>query len=171
VSYFRNWYADGGSPIASKTGTDNDRTDTGNSALWFVGVTPSLTAAAALVNPGDPTATVAGLPAEVANNGSDVFGAYASTYWLDAYGPGLPSQQWEWPSPTAVPAAVTVPYLTGRTISDAIDTLTAAGLTASVAPVSCGSDQPTGTVGYYGRRVVSAGGAVTLCPSSGNGVS
>lgn len=171
VSYFRNWYADGGSPVASKTGTDNDRSDTGNSALWFVGVTPGLVSAAALVNPSDPTATVTGLPAEVANNGSDVFGAYASSYWLDAYGPSLQGQQWEWPSPTDVPSGVDVPYLQGETASDATTELAADGLRATVAPMTCGSSEPAGTVAYYGPRVVSAGGSVTLCLSSGNGVS
>ncbi|HJQ43724.1 MAG TPA: transglycosylase domain-containing protein, partial [Jatrophihabitantaceae bacterium] len=39
-SYFRDWYAAGGSDIGGKTGTDNDASDTGNSALWFVGMTP-----------------------------------------------------------------------------------------------------------------------------------
>ncbi len=170
-SYFRNWYADGGSPVASKTGTDNDRSDTGNSALWFVGVTPGLVSAAALVNPSDPTATVTGLPAEVTNNGSDVFGAYASTYWLDAYGPSLQGQQWDWPSPTDVPSPVNVPDLQGETVSDATAALATAGLRASVAPVPCGSFDPAGTVAYYGPRVVSAGDSVTLCLSSGTGVS
>jgi membrane peptidoglycan carboxypeptidase len=167
VSYFRNWYANGGSQVASKTGTNNDRTDTGNSALWFVGVTPSLVSDAALVNPGDPTATVTGLPAEVANNGSDVFGAYASTYWLDAFGPSLQGQQWEWPSPEDVPSPVWVPSLLGRSVSDAVASLASVGLTAVASPVVCGSSSPAGTVGYYGPRVVSAGGSVTLCLSNG----
>ena len=41
------------------------------------------------------------------------------------------------------------------------------GLAASVSSVVCGSGQPAGTVGYYGPRTVSAGGAVTLCLSNG----
>ncbi len=102
ASYFQNWYAAGGSPVAAKTGTDNDATSgpnhgKGNSALWFVGVTPRLTSAAALVNPVSPKATVTGLPADVTNNGSDVFGAYASTFWLKAYAPMLRTQSWHWP--------------------------------------------------------------------------
>ena len=53
--------------MASKTGTDNDDLNgpdhgNGNSALWFVGVTPNLVSAAALVNPSSPKATVTGLP-------------------------------------------------------------------------------------------------------------
>ena len=43
--YFGNWYARGGSLVAAKTGTDNDNTTKeesgGNSALWFVGMTPT----------------------------------------------------------------------------------------------------------------------------------
>ena len=88
-------------------------------------MTPSLVSAAALVNPQHPTATVSGLPAEVSNNGSDVFGAYASTYWLDAFGPALQGQQWEWPSPTDVPSPVSVPDLLGAAPADATAELAA----------------------------------------------
>jgi membrane peptidoglycan carboxypeptidase len=114
ASYFSTWYADGGSPVASKTGTNNDDPQgpdggNGNSALWFVGVTPTLVSASALVNPTNPGATVTGLPSQVANNGSDVFGAYASTYWLDAYGPTLQSQHWTWPDAPAVRGTSAVP--------------------------------------------------------------
>ena len=166
-SYFRDWYSNGGSPIASKTGTNNDASDNGNSALWFVGVTPNLTSAAALVNPTDPTATISGLPGNVYNNGTDVFGAYASTYWLDAYEPTLSQQSWSWPSPDDVPNPVSVPDLLGQTPDEATATLQGLGLTASVATVVCGSGEPEGTVGYYGPRTVSAGDAVTLCLSNG----
>jgi len=166
--YFGNWYANGGSPIASKTGTNNDAADKGNSALWFVGVTPNLTSAAALVNPEHPTALVSGLPANVTNNGSDVYGAYASTFWLDAYGPTLAQQSWSWPSPTDVPNPVNVPNLLGQQPDQATSTLQSLGLKASVSSVVCGSGEPAGTVGYYGPRVVSAGDTVTLCLSNGN---
>ena len=54
--YFGSWYDNGGSLVASKTGTDNDDVagpdgGNGNSALWFAGITPNLVSAAALVNP------------------------------------------------------------------------------------------------------------------------
>ncbi|HEX2903493.1 MAG TPA: transglycosylase domain-containing protein [Jatrophihabitans sp.] len=166
-SYFSQWYANGGSPVASKTGTNNDASDQGNSALWFVGVTPNLTSAAALVNPTNPTATVSGLPDNVSNNGSDVFGAYASKFWLAAYQPTLSQQSWSWPSPDDVPNPVSVPQLLGKSPDDARSALAAVGLTAAISPVVCGSGEPAGTVGYYGPRTVSAGGAVTLCLSNG----
>ena len=172
AGYFRDWYAAGGSPVASKTGTDNDDPHgpdqgNGNSALWFVGMTPSLVSAAALVNPSSPKATVSGLPADVANNGSDVFGAYASTFWLDAYGPALQDQEWSWPDPNDVSNPVPVPDLTGSTPADAIARLTELGLTGTVASTICGSGAPAGTVGYYEPHVASAGGRVTLCLSNG----
>jgi membrane peptidoglycan carboxypeptidase len=167
VGYFRNWYAAGGSPVASKTGTNNDSTDTGNSALWFVGVTPTLVSAAALVNPTNSTATVSGLPPSVSNNGSDVFGAYASTFWLDAYGPTLQNQNWTWPDPADVPSPVTVPNLAGQSVEQATQTLSSLGLGVSVSTVVCGSGEPAGTVGYAGPPVVTAGSKVTLCLSNG----
>ncbi len=170
--YFTGWYRNGGSQVASKTGTDNDDKDGpdgggGNSALWFVGVTPTLVSAAALVNPSSPKATVSGLPGNVANNGSDVFGAYASTFWLAAYGPTLSQQQWSWGEPTDVSNPVNVPDLTGLSVPDATSTLSSIGLAASVAATACGSGQPAGTVGYYEPHVASAGSPVTLCLSNG----
>jgi membrane peptidoglycan carboxypeptidase len=166
VSYFRNWYAEGGSPIASKTGTNNDNGN-GNSALWFVGVTPNLVAASALVNPSSPTATVTGLPPDVSNNGSDVYGAYAATYWLDAYGPPLQQQSWNWPDPADVPSPIQVPNLAGQSPADATAAVQSLGLTASVSPTVCGSGEPAGTVGYFGPQVASPGDVITLCLSNG----
>lgn len=170
--YFRDWYAQGGSPIASKTGTDNDAENlpdggNGNSALWYVGVTPKLVSAAALVNPTTPKATITGLPDNVSNNGSDVFGAYASTYWLDAYGPKLQFDSWTWPSATDIPDAVTVPDVIGQDQATAAATLAQQGFTASVSTVVCGSSQAPGNVGYYAPQVATPGTKITLCLSNG----
>jgi len=172
VSYFRDWYGAGGSPVASKTGTDNDDPagpdgGNGNSALWFVGVTPSLVSAAALVNPISPKATVTGLPADVTNNGADVFGAYASTYWLDAYGPTLQSQHWTWPQAGDLPGVTTVPDVTGMTLDQARSGLAASGFKIAVAQVQCGSPQPAGDAGYYEPHLAAPGATITVCPSNG----
>jgi membrane peptidoglycan carboxypeptidase len=172
ASYFGNWYANGGSAVASKTGTNNDNPQgpdggNGNSALWFVGVTPTLVSASALVNPTDPGATVTGLPSQVANNGSDVFGAYASTFWLDAYGPTLQSQHWTWADPSNIPGASAVPDPTGQSVQTATAQLAATGFTISVASVKCGSPEPAGTVGYYTPQLATPGSAVTVCLSNG----
>jgi membrane peptidoglycan carboxypeptidase len=171
-SYFGNWYAQGGSPVASKTGTDNDDPNgpdggNGNSALWFVGVTPTLVSASALVNPSSPKATVAGLPSAVTNNGSDVFGAYASTFWLDAYGPALQSQQWSWPSPTDIPGASSVLDVTGQSAAAATSALSASGFKLKITAVMCGSPAPTGTIAYYSPHLALPGSTITACLSSG----
>jgi membrane peptidoglycan carboxypeptidase len=172
ASYFRNWYAAGGSPVAAKTGTDNDAADgprhgKGNSALWFVGITPRLASAAALVNPVSPKATVTGLPASVTNNGSDVFGAYASTFWLKAFAPMLRSHPWQWRSADAVPGATPVPNVTGQTRGDAARTLQEAGYKVTVASIRCGSPQPEGQVGYFQPHVAPRGAEITVCLSNG----
>jgi membrane peptidoglycan carboxypeptidase len=171
--YFQDWYAAGGSKVAAKTGTDNDDLNgpnhgEGNSALWFAGITPNLTSAAALVNPQNPKATVTGLPAEVSNNGSDVFGAYASTFWLDAYGSTLQRQHWSWPAAEDVPNGQSVPYLIGKQPAEARALLAADGFATSVPALTCGSSEPAGTVGYYGPRVASPGSVITLCLSNGH---
>jgi membrane peptidoglycan carboxypeptidase len=172
ASYFGSWYANGGSAVASKTGTDNDDPQgpdggNGNSALWFVGVTPTLVSASALVNPTSPKATVTGLPSQVANNGGDVFGAYAATYWLDAYGPALQSEHWTWPDPSVIPGASAVPDPTGQSASAATSLLGASGFKISVASVKCASPEPAGTIGYYSPHLATPSSTVTVCLSSG----
>jgi membrane peptidoglycan carboxypeptidase len=171
-SYFGNWYASGGSPVASKTGTDNDDPNgpdggNGNSALWFVGVTPTLASASALVNPSAPKATVTGLPTAVPNNGTDVFGAYASTFWLDAYGPALQAQRWSWPSPTDIPGASSVLDVTGQSAADATSALSAAGFKLKVTSVMCGSPAATGTIAYFSPHLAIPGSTITACLSTG----
>jgi membrane peptidoglycan carboxypeptidase len=172
ASYFEDWYQAGGSPVAAKTGTDNDDVrgphhGKANSALWFVGVTPRLTSAAALINPGSPKATVTGLPPNVTNNGSDVFGAYASTFWLKTFGAWLRDRPWTWRDPGDIPGAETVPDVTGETIESATDELTAAGFKRSVAAIRCGSPQPEGDVGYFQPHVAAPGTTITVCLSNG----
>jgi membrane peptidoglycan carboxypeptidase len=171
ASYFGNWYANGGSAVASKTGTNNDDPQgpdggNGNSALWFVGVTPTLVSASALVNPTNPEATVTGLPSQVANNGSDVFGAYAATFWLDAYGPTLESHHWTWPDPSAIPGASTVPDPTGQSVSAATRQLATSGFKISVASVKCGGPAPAGTIGYYSPHLATPSSTITVCLSN-----
>lgn len=172
ASYFRDWYAAGGSPVAAKTGTDNDtgngsRDGKGNSALWFVGVTPRLTSAAALVNPTSPKARVTGLPASVSNNGSDVFGAYASTFWLKAYSSLLRAHPWSWRDPADVAGGVQVPDIAGQSVDSAKADLTAAGFRMVIADIRCGSLHAEGEVGYYEPHLATKGTAITVCLSNG----
>jgi membrane peptidoglycan carboxypeptidase len=168
ASYFHQWYGRGGSPVAGKTGTDNDAADTGNSALWFVGSTPHLVAAAALVDPRNPKETVHGLPGQPAGRvGQDTFGAYASRFWLAAFGPGLRTH-WSWPSPSAV-GGRRVPRVIGQTAGEAEHALRAAGFRVDVFPVVCASKVPGGRVAYQQPPTAPTGTAVTICLSSGHG--
>jgi membrane peptidoglycan carboxypeptidase len=165
-SYFQNWYAHGGSDVAAKTGTDNNAADNGNSALWFVGMTPHLVAAASLVDPQSPKETVHGLPGLPDSYvAQDVFGAYASTYWQAAYGPAL-RYHWSWPSVAAL-GGRPVPRVIGRSRAVAIATLRGAGFQVSVFPVACGSDLPGGTVAYQEPPFADPHAMVTICLSSG----
>jgi membrane peptidoglycan carboxypeptidase len=165
--YFRNWYAHGGSDVAAKTGTDNNAADNGNAALWFVGMTPHLVSAASLVDPNSPKETVHGLPGlPNAYVAQDVFGAYASTYWLAAYGPSL-AHHWDWPSVAAL-GGRPVPSVIGHSQDTAIDMLHAAGFHVDVFPVACGSNLPGGRVAYEEPPRASGDAVVTICLSSGS---
>ena len=166
ASYFQQWYSNGGSDVAGKTGTDNDANDTGNSALWFVGSTPHLVAAAALVNPRNPKQTVHGLPGQPAGSvGQDTFGAYASRFWLTAYGPAL-RHHWSWPEPGGL-GGDAVPPVIGRSAGAAKAALHDAGFRVDVFPVACASDVPAGQVAYQQPPKATSGATVTICLSSG----
>ena len=165
ASYFGDWYAGGGSDVAGKTGTDNNAADDGNSALWFVGATPRMVAAASLVNPQNPKQTVHDLPGlPGVNVGQDVFGAYASKFWLAAYGSSLP--HWRWPSAGSL-GGRDVPSVVGQGEGAAKLTLKGAGFRVAVFPVACGSDVPAGDVAYQQPPRATGGSTVTICLSSG----
>jgi membrane peptidoglycan carboxypeptidase len=167
-SYFQGWYANGGSDVAAKTGTDNDAADKANSALWFVGMTPHLVSAASLVNPESPKQTVHGLPGMPDSwVAQDVFGAYASTYWQAAYGPALRGH-WSWPSPDDLAGARPVPQVVGLDRTTATAQLHDAGFRVSVFPVECGSDRPAGEVAYQEPPFATPGATITICLSSGS---
>jgi len=167
AAYFQHWYGQGRSDVAGKTGTDNDANDTGNSALWFVGSTPHLVAAAALVNPRNPKQTVHGLPGQPSSTvGQDTFGAYASQYWLAAYGPAL-HHHWSWPRAADL-AGSRVPHVVGRSAAEAKRTLRDAGFRVEVFPVDCASKVPEGHVGYQQPPRAVDGATVTICLSSGH---
>jgi membrane peptidoglycan carboxypeptidase len=167
ASYFHGWYGSGRSDVAGKTGTDNNAADNGNAALWFVGMTPHLVSSAALVDPASPKATVHGLPGLPDSFVSqDVFGAYAATYWLAAYGPVLHGH-WSWPSVAAL-RGVRVPSVLGRSRTAAIARLHAAGFQVRVVPQACGSSRRPGTVAYQQPPRATRGSTVTICLSNGD---
>ncbi|HZC69323.1 MAG TPA: penicillin-binding protein [Jatrophihabitans sp.] len=166
ADYFHGWYAHGGSSVAGKTGTDNNAADNGNAALWFVGMTPHLVAAASLVNPLHPKQTVHGLPGMPgASVGQDVFGAYAATYWLDAYRAVL-HHHWWWRSAAHLHGA-RVPSVLGMHRAPAVAKLRRAGFRVDVFPVPCGSHRPRGKIAYQQPQRAAHGSAVTICISNG----
>jgi membrane peptidoglycan carboxypeptidase len=175
--FFYNWYNQGGSLVAAKTGTNNSTTivngksvdDQGNSALWFVGVTPNLVSAAALVNPQNPTQRIQNVPGITENNdGTDTFGATASKFWLMAYQQTLLAQQWTWPTPTSAPGQQ-LPFLTGSSIDSATTQLTSLGYKVSVLPYACGSTVFQGNIAFYGPQWAPPGATISLCASTGVG--
>jgi membrane peptidoglycan carboxypeptidase len=171
-SYFGNWYANGGSLVAGKTGTNNaadaSGTDNGlNSALWFVGITPKLVSAAALVNPTHPTLAISNVPGITAfNNGADTFGAFASTFWLDAFGPGLQGQSWSWPTVDSLPGD-TVQSVTGMDVATAQAQLQSQGYKVSIMKTACGSAVQEGNVAFFSPAKAVQGSTITLCLSNG----
>jgi membrane peptidoglycan carboxypeptidase len=175
--FFHEWYGNGGSPIAAKTGTNNSSKydpitrknvdDQGNSALWFVGITPNLVSAAALVNPERPTQRISNVPGITdANTGSDTFGAAASKFWLEAYGPTLSAQHWTWPTVESTPGGP-VPSVTGLSQSDAIALLASKGFVGKPLAVPCGSKEQPGNVAFYSPQIAEPGATVSLCISTG----
>lgn len=175
--FFHGWYNNGGSLVAGKTGTNNSSKfdpvtrkfvdDEGNSALWFVGITPNLVSAAALVNPERPTQRIAGVPGVTEfNDGTDTFGAAASKFWLQAYGPTLSAQQWDWPSVDSTPGN-RVPSVVGMSQDEAIQFLAGQGFVGKPLAVPCGSRERPGDVAFYSPQIAEPGATISLCISTG----
>ena len=175
--FFYDWYADGGSEVAGKTGTNNSSKydpvkkkivdDEGNSALWFVGITPDLVSTAALVNPERPTRRISGVPGITENNdGTDTFGAATSKFWKLAYGSTLLDKDWEWPTVESTPGNP-VPSVTGMSQGDAIRYLASQGFVGKPLPVPCGSREQPGDVAFYSPKIAEPGATISLCISTG----
>ncbi|MGX7681443.1 transglycosylase domain-containing protein [Jatrophihabitans sp. DSM 45814] len=172
-SFFSNWYNNGGSLVAAKTGTNNSsdangNDNGGNSALWFVGITPSLTSAAALVNPQNPNQKISNVPGVTQNNdGGDTFGASAANFWLQAYGPTLAPRQWTWQTPDSTPGEQ-INVSLGQDPATTQAQLTALGFKSTVDNFFCGSNIIAGNIAYYSPKIgVPGSTVVTLCRSSG----
>jgi membrane peptidoglycan carboxypeptidase len=165
---FQSWYSTNSSIVAGKTGTAVAADESKNSSIWFVGMTPQLVAANAIVNLDSPFAPSRDLP-DVSTPGT-AYGDYASQVWLDALQPLLQDRQWTWQSPDSVPGTE-VPDLTGHTLSDAASMLTSAGFKLQQLDkadnVYCASDVTYGQVAYYAPQIAPKGATITVCPSSG----
>jgi membrane peptidoglycan carboxypeptidase len=169
------WYNKNSSLVAGKTGTSvavnskGDATDE-NSAVWFVGMTPSLVAATAVINLDHPNYAASGLPG-LSDPGLDAYGKYASGLWLKTLEPTLVSEHWTWADPGSVPGE-SVPNVVGEDYTTAKAHLASAGYTTAelggtLAPVSCPSTIAGGSVAFYGPEIAQKGATITVCISSG----
>lgn len=182
ASTFAGWFGThnrNSYPVAAKTGTNNAAsydpykkiyTDNGkNSAIWFIGLTPRLVSATTMFDPAHTSRTL-NIPG-VFNSGTDIFGAYAGTYWLAAYGNYISKTAWSWPSPDSIKDGRSVPSVVGRTESDAVNILKGAGFKPKPYPISCGSNILEGLVAYSGPGMAKPGSTVYYCLSNGKRLS
>jgi membrane peptidoglycan carboxypeptidase len=178
AAQFQNWYGQGLSSVAGKTGTSvavdpRSRQDTDkNASLWFVGMTPDLVATSAIVNFDHPNAEAAGLPG-VANPATEAYGAYASGVWLRALAPTLSAKRWTW-TPSSAATGQPVPPVVGMDAATAKATLKAAGFKLAWLNPATGEQGvcpdnkvPFGKVGYAAPSIAPAGATITACMSSG----
>jgi membrane peptidoglycan carboxypeptidase len=115
-------------PIAGKTGTSQD-----NSAAWFIGYTPELSASVAVFNQRQTSSRLTTVPGK---EGGDVFGAYSAGIWREALEPILRERTWAFPpeDPEVVNGnSVPVPSVVGLDAAAAIGVLQASGFGARVA--------------------------------------
>jgi membrane peptidoglycan carboxypeptidase len=172
---FSGWYGRNGSLVAGKTGTSvavvNGKDTKENASLWFVGLTPKLVAATALVNFDNPHNPAAGLKG-LRHPGTEAYGEYASRVWLKSLSATLKGDDWTWASPGSADGD-DVPDIVGDDMDEAKAKLSDAGFKmALVDPdpankVYCPSSQPYGKVAYYGPQKAQQGDTVTVCPSLG----
>jgi membrane peptidoglycan carboxypeptidase len=175
AAQFQPWYSQGMSTVAGKTGTSvavvNGKDTTQNASLWFVGMTPNLVAASAVINLDHPNAPATGLP-NVASAATQAYGAYAAGIWINALAPSLAGQHWAWTPPSAAPGSP-VPSVVGMSIAQATQTLAGAGYKVGrldsdpTDPVQCASSLPANMVAYAGPQIAPKGATITICPSSG----
>ena len=165
---FGSYYREGGSPIGGKTGTNNDESDDYNAALWFVGVTPHLVSATALVNPLTPTTPILDAPG-FNGNASNAYGAVSAGVWsraLAGYLLGQPA--WTWPTADSVPGQINVPAVHGKSPAEAIAMLQQSGFTVFQKKTDCGNTSyPKGSVATYTPKRAVPGATVMICLSNG----
>jgi membrane peptidoglycan carboxypeptidase len=168
TAQFRSYYSQGGSPIAGKTGTNNDADDKYNSALWFIGVTPHLVGATALVNPASPSTPILDAPGHVGNP-SNAYGAVSAAIFSNALAGYLLSQPaWTWPATADVPGLINIPFVTGQSQAAATAALQAAGFQVFTMVGTCRAAVAKGTVATSSPKRAVPGETVMLCLSDGS---
>jgi membrane peptidoglycan carboxypeptidase len=174
---FAAYYSAGGSLVAGKTGTQNaDNPSTQNSAAWYVGMTPDLTAAMAIFNPAAPSSPLVNVPSTPDGQAS---GATAAGLWLAALTPAISGEtKWAWPDPNAIDGSIAVPDISGDTVDAATAKLVAAGFKAAdfgdaydgtrcASPLVNNAALNAGVVAYYTPTQALPGTTVTYCQASG----
>ncbi|HSV67095.1 MAG TPA: transglycosylase domain-containing protein [Mycobacteriales bacterium] len=153
-----------GYATAGKTGTAQD-----NSAMWFIGFTPNLSASVAVFNPSAPSKWVDDVPGR---EGAHLYGGgIAVPIWRDAMGSIMQRYQavsWPPEDPLVVNGdSAPLPSVIGMDLATAVATLRAAGYSATVgAPVDSNvpkdyvAEQSPHDRGVRGQEVV-------LYPSTG----
>jgi membrane peptidoglycan carboxypeptidase len=167
ASVFDSWYADNSSIVAGKTGT-NASNNKNNSSIWFVGMTPDLVAATGVINFDNSSAPSSGLVGETKGQ---AYGDFAAKVWLQTLKPSLTTQNWQWPDPNQI--ASDVPNVAGQSLADAKRLLAESDFKMvrldAEDNLTCPSNQPFNTVGYYGPQRASPGATITVCVSKGTG--
>jgi membrane peptidoglycan carboxypeptidase len=165
---FASWYAINPSEVAGKTGTVASNRRDKNAAVWFVGMTPTLVATAAVINFDNTSVPSQGL---VGQGAGTAYGDFAAKVWLRALQPSIARRTWTWPDPNSV-GSLQVPYIQGMSLAEARTTLSQYGFRLSElgghgALNLCPSSEPYNTIGYYGPQRADRGSTITVCLSSG----
>jgi membrane peptidoglycan carboxypeptidase len=170
ASAYQAYLAQGGSPVAGKTGTQNASSPTtDNAAIWYAGVTPSYAGVMAVYNPQSPSGSLKGVPGAADGQAQ---GVNAAALWLGAMQSTLLIQRWEWPGVNDVPGSIPVTQVTNMPLDQATAALTAQGFKVvnfeqAYPGVRCGSSAPYDTVAYYSPKVAVPGTTITVCMSNG----
>jgi membrane peptidoglycan carboxypeptidase len=168
ASVFSGWYTHNPSVVAGKTGTAQANSKK-NAAVWFVGMTPRLVGAAAVIDFDNPFAPSRDL---VGQGVGTAYGDFAAKVWLHALQPSLSHSTWSWPDPNSVPGN-DVPDVTGMGLSAARSMLAQYGYKLSRLAARdnllCPSSEPFDTVAYFGPERAPVGSTITVCVSSGVG--
>jgi len=178
---FAGYYAGGGSPVVGKTGTTEASTNaTLNSSAWYIGVTPSYSAAMAMFDPAHPYNPIPQVPGV---KDGQAQGTDAARMWVGTLGATIVRNKWTWPSPNVLPQGVTVPNVVGMTADAATAKLSAAGfklqnygasfktidgdLLTDLRCAPSGKDIPGGNVAYQSPTGIALpGSTVTVCLSN-----
>ncbi len=168
ASVFSDWYSSNSSVIAGKTGTNQaEPKETKNSSIWFVGMTPKLVAAAAVINFDLPYAPSSGLKGKSTGT---AYGDFAADVWLDALKPSLRSRNWSWTDPNQVDGQQ-VTNVIGMSLSDAKQALSQQGFHLreldAADNLTCPSTAVLDTIGYYAPQKAKPGSTITVCVSRG----